>query len=552
MALRFVAVLALAAACGGAPRDLDAAVDIPPGGQPALPPFAAAEGATFATGDRCGACHGPAGGVMLDDAGRDISPVTVYATSMMNWSARDPYWLAVWSGERLDHPDAVATVDDLCTRCHAPMGARELSAAGGHIDLATITTDRSAAGQLARDGVGCTSCHQIAADGLGDPSTYDGAFAVNTGRQIGGPHASPFPMPMQRHVNYTPVEAPHVAQSELCASCHTVVTRALDAAGQAIGPEVNEQMTYLEWRASGLARAGVTCQACHAPTTDVDGDPIATKLSPMPPWLGPRSPIGRHVFQGANAYMLSILADNQPWTGSPVTSATLLAGAEAATAMGRTAAALTVESAALVDGRLQAAIRVANLTGHKLPTGYPGRRMWLHVVGKDAAGAVVFESGAVDGGGHLVGGDGARLDPLGTLLPHRDRVTSADQVALWEAVQVDRDGRPTHALLAAWAVGKDDRLLPMGWDPSVADGARTVAIGVTDDPDFGPGVDVVHLDVAAPGAVRLEVELRFQSVPPAAIDAAVARATPAAITFGQMAGRRPPAPITLATAAVSL
>ena len=50
-------------------------------------------------------------------------------------------------------------------------------------------------------------------------------------------------MPMQRHVGYTPVEGAHVTQSELCASCHTVITRPLDAAGQPIGPEVNEQTT---------------------------------------------------------------------------------------------------------------------------------------------------------------------------------------------------------------------------------------------------------------------------------------------------------------------
>ena len=42
------------------------------------------------------------------------------------------------------------------------------------------------------------------------------------------------------------------------------------------------------------------------------------------------------------------------------------------------------------------AIKVTNLTGHKLPTGYSeGRRMWLNVQVRDANGGLVFESGAV-------------------------------------------------------------------------------------------------------------------------------------------------------------
>ena len=547
-----ILALVLTAACGGSRRDTDATVEVPAGGLAPLPPAAAADGADFATGERCAQCHGAAGGVIRDRAGRDVSPVTTYATSMMSWAARDPYWLAVWSGERAAHPAGVAVVDDLCTRCHAPMGARELAHAGAAIDFATVTTDPGAAGQLAREGVGCTTCHQIAPEGLGTPATYDGAFATTTGRQLAGPHASPFPMPMQRHVNFTPVEGAHVTQSELCASCHTVITQPLDAAGQPIGPEVNEQTTYLEWRASGLARAGVTCQACHAPTTDVEGAPIVAKLSPMPPWLEPRQPIGRHTFLGANAYMLGLLADNQPWTGSPVDPATLRAGAEAAIAMGQTAATLTIVDATAVAGRVQAAIRVTNLTGHKLPTGYPGRRMWLHVRVLDAAGAVVFESGGVDAAGHLIDGAGARLDPPGALLPHRDRVSAAGEVALWEAVQVDRTGAPTHALLEAWAMGKDDRLLPQGWDPSAPEAGRTIAVGAADDVDFAPGSDVVHVDVAAPGAARLVVELAFQSVPPAAIEAVGALRTAAAATFAAMATRQPPTPIVLASTQVAL
>ena len=37
-------------------------------------------------------------------------------------------------------------------------------------------------------------------------------------------------------------------------------------------------------------------------------------------------------------------------------------------------------------------VRVTNLTGHKLTTGYPeGRRVWLNIVWKDGGDAVVHE-----------------------------------------------------------------------------------------------------------------------------------------------------------------
>jgi hypothetical protein len=53
--------------------------------------------------------------------------------------------------------------------------------------------------------------------------------------------------------------------------------------------------------------------------------------------------------------------------------------------------AASIEMKASPEGIL--AITVRNLAGHKLPSGYPSRRMWLHVIVRGTDGGIVKESG---------------------------------------------------------------------------------------------------------------------------------------------------------------
>ena len=53
----------------------------------------------------------------------------------------------------------------------------------------------------------------------------------------------------------------------------------------------------------------------------------------------------------------------------------------------KSTAELSIDRAERAGGRVIADVRVRNLTGHKLPTGYPSRRAWLHVTVRDRAGA---------------------------------------------------------------------------------------------------------------------------------------------------------------------
>ena len=84
----------------------------------------------------------------------------------------------------------------------------------------------------------------------------------------------------------------------------------------------------------------------------------------------------------------------------------------------------------------------------------------MHLTVRDAAGAVVFESGAVDAAGRISGNDND-ADPK-RFEPHYDEIRSADQVQIYESVMAGRDGASTTGLLTATQFVKDNRLLPRG------------------------------------------------------------------------------------------
>jgi hypothetical protein len=183
---------------------------------------------------------------------------------------------------------------------------------------------------LGREGVTCTVCHQIQ-DTDDVAATFTGGFTLDHDRRIFGPFDDPFANPMINQSGFTPTGSPHVRDSQLCASCHTVITRALDESGIPSGPPFAEQAPYLEWSNSSYRTdtpAGATptsCQSCHMAATDPDtGEPLQTVLSVRPPGrLGVRSPVRAHTFVGANRHMLEILRAQQTWAGLNVDDSVL-------------------------------------------------------------------------------------------------------------------------------------------------------------------------------------------------------------------------------------
>jgi hypothetical protein len=466
----------------------------------------------FATADACLACHNG----LSTSSGEDVSIGTAWRATMMANSARDPYWQASVRREVLDHPAHRRAIENECATCHMPMLRAQTRVEGRDAAvLARLPLGQSDDDRLAADGVSCTVCHQIGAERLGDPSSFNGRFAIDTGTPFGarpvfGPHEVDRGRTriMRSASEFVPAQRPHVRSSELCATCHTLYTDALDAAGNVVG-RLPEQVPYLEWRHSAYARGegARSCQACHMPVVAE-----STLISGV--WGRKRAGLARHEFLGGNFYVLRLLNRYRAELGVTAPSHELESAARRTVEhLASEAARVAIDSVGVTAGRLVADVVVRNLTGHKLPTAYPSRRAWLHVTVRDRTGAVVFESGRVGPSGAIVGNENDS-DPA-AYEPHHREITRADEVQVYESVMVDPRGAVTTGLLSAVRYAKDNRLLPAGFDKRSAAADIAVLGGAADDADFADGADRVRYAVpVSPGAgpFRVEAALLYQPI----------------------------------------
>jgi len=465
----------------------------------------------FQTSDRCFACHNG----LSTSAGEDISIGFAWRPTMMANSARDPYWQAGVRRETIDHPESRKAIEDECSICHMPM-ARLQSKTDGHEGevFSHLPFDSGKPeDRLAEDGVSCSLCHQISKEKLGTRESFVGGFVIDTTRPK-GEREEYGPFKIENGENrimrsssggYRPTESEHIRQSEVCATCHTLYTKALGANGQVIG-ELPEQTPYLEWLQSEF-KDKQSCQSCHMPV--VKEDVPVTKV------LGkPREGFSRHVFVGGNFFMQRLLNRYR----NDLSVVALPEELEAAAT--RTVEHLKSETAQIAidrveirGDRLEADISVQNLSGHKFPTAYPSRRAWLHVVVRDRNNRVVFESGALDAQGQIKGNDND-ADP-NRYEPHYTEINNSDQVQIYEAIMVDQAGKPTTALLSAVRYEKDNRLLPRGFDKQTASNDIRVRGSAAQDQDFTAGGDRIRYSVAvgdAQGPFQAEAELWFQPI----------------------------------------
>lgn len=450
-------------------------------------------------GDQCMVCHER----ITTPAGEDVSFGTLWRASIMANSARDPYWQASVRRELLDHAPATAAIEDECSRCHMPMENERARAAGGKGQVFEKLDDK-----LAIDGVACSLCHQISNQRLGQASSFTGGFVIdpNGWPAIYGPFEVETPQTslMRAALGVVPRRGDHIRSSELCATCHTLYTKELDANGREVGA-FPEQVPYLEWLQSDFS-THQTCQDCHMPR--VAGPQNISSVAPKP-----RDSLARHDFRGANFFMLGMLDRHRGELAVTAPPAAMhIARSTTETFLEHEAARIAV-TATRTGQTVTADVSVENLTGHKLPTAYPSRRAWLHVTVRDAAGHTVFESGHLRADGSIVGNDNDA--DARTFEHHHTEIRSADDVQIYEPILGTATGEVTTGLLSTTQYLKDNRLLPRGFTKERASADTAVHGEALADPDFTGGGDRVRYIVGvedAAGPITVEAELLYQPI----------------------------------------
>ena len=361
----------------------------------------------------CVGCHGDY------DVNSVYEPHQTWSGSMMANASRDPIFWAALDVANEDVPG----IGDFCLRCHVPKGwlegrsePVETCADGSCMEgFLNSTAGDATTGENDFNGVQCHVCHRAMVNDdppMGEQEFYtqNGQLWIDDEECPDGPASGPC---RRGPYDYPPggdVPPPHKwahsplhTESRFCGACHNVtnpIKNLIDAAGADTGRLYPVERTYDEWEASDfgdpLDEDFTTCQDCHMP--QATASPAYASAFQLTDRTGN---LATHEFVGGNAWIPQVLKAEY----GDASQLNREAAYDWTTA--RTLDMLQQRSAEIevtVDelpeaGELAAMVRVTNLSGHKLPTGYTeGRRMWLHVEARDEHGQPFWESGAYDTG----------------------------------------------------------------------------------------------------------------------------------------------------------
>jgi len=467
----------------------------------------------FPTARQCKGCHGydPQMNAMVDWMGNDVNSHDDWSTGMMAHSAKDPFWRAKVSHEIIANPTHKMDLETKCTSCHAPQGHFTAILRGAdHYSITEMEADT-----VAMDGVSCGACHMKSAEGL--DQLFSGEANYDTSGVMYGPYEQPFAAPMNDFVGFNPLYSEHINDAGICASCHTLLTNSTDLEGNYTGRKFVEQATYHEWINSDFDDDGDsprTCQSCHMPRLE---DEIVISANYI--FLEPRAPFALHDLVGANVTMLEMIKNNKKQLN--ITAA----DEHFDQTISKTLNMLQKQSLAvdLTNTNIESdtaffEFKLRNKAGHKFPSGFPSRRVFIEFTVKDDEGVVLWQSGGIDDDFEIIG----HKDEV---MPHFDVITEEDQAQIYEFILADVNGDFTTVLERADGSLKDNRLVPRGFSTSHSAYDTTMIYGnaLTDD-DFnyqdgeeGSGTDIVSYHVPLngyTGFINVSAKVYYQSIAP--------------------------------------
>ncbi len=466
----------------------------------------------------CQLCHGE-----YDDD-NNIEPYPTWSGSMMANSARDPLFWAALDVANNDAPG----IGDLCLRCHTPSAwlAGRSEPPAGSVDGCGLIGNLDEPNNDF-DGVSCHLCHRMMVNET-PPAGQEEVYFQNASFWIDDEDCTtPGSGPCRRGpYDYEPGvgEPPHQWEfsdyhvaSDICGNCHNITSPLLtliDQNGDDTGLPYPIERTFKEWQQSdyalpdGNGNSVQSCQNCHMP--DATEDPAFAcvfqennRTSDMPV----------HQFAGGNAWVPEVLKNEYPALDRDEAFDATVAWAFDLL-QNRSAVVEVVADEQVAPGEmLGVAVRVTNLTGHKLPTGYTeGRRVWLNVQARDAEGNLFWESGAYDSAtGVLTEDDQVKI--------YQAKPGIWNSNGTMECDTTDAMGRPEFHFVLNNCWSSDNRIPPLGF--TGGDDIETRPVGYT-YPETAPGSGIlVNYDLTdyaipvpfnTPLPLTVEATLNYQTM----------------------------------------
>ncbi|HJN71783.1 MAG TPA: dockerin type I domain-containing protein [Phycisphaerales bacterium] len=352
-----------------------------------------------------------------------VAPYNNWMTSMMAQASRDPIFHAAMTIANQDAKDSGV----MCIRCHMPTGY--LMGRGTPADGSALIEDDY-------DGISCDFCHRSVdpvssiQNPVEDIDILD--YLVSTGDLPTQPGNGSFiidPIEVRRgplddvgvNMHSVPIIYSTFHEEALfCGSCHDLSNPVLSLqsdgsylpnAMDAPHPNSNiyemmpEQRTYSEWLHSSFATddgvifsdgrftgnngdaAVHSCQDCHMPAND-GADCVFWEL----PDVGPRENVPTHSFVGSNSWVLGAVRNLYDDSETGLSDESILLNQQRTHVFMEKASDMEISSS---GNDLN--VRVINMTGHSLPTGYPeGRRIWINLRFFDSFDNLIQEHGTYD------------------------------------------------------------------------------------------------------------------------------------------------------------
>jgi len=455
---------------------------------------------------------------------------------------------------RLQPENQIPVVADLCLRCHTPPGWLE-----GHSEPANQAApylkgqfwgteiinypgypndprlwDPTAESESEIDGIQCDVCHRMK-DNYKVQSKYDGSWmpAGNAGyimeRMDNLDHT------VEGMLNLNP-NRDFIKSSEFCGTCHNFTNPILKTKTEINGrvPDVSHpiERTYTEWYWSAYGPNGpvknqASCQSCHAPMKFLGAqtwlinpglDDLWGKMDKV--WT--QAPYFYDVPPDRVSPVWNPECRNTRDPGCWLPGA-YPAAADRNRAFMKTAAKIEIVNTPSIIGRsgnVAVNVRVTNLTGHKLPTGYAeGRRMWIDIEAVEKiTGRTLFHSGQFQNG-KILNPEKAKIYEMVTVAEGYDNLKFEG----FNILDLNKNGVVSHKekefhFMLGNKIEKDNRIPPAGFnkDAYMADGAFIVPRDELDN-DYKSGQywDDTRYTIYIPrwvvGPVTITATLKYQT-----------------------------------------